>query len=147
MIILTPALNMKIFLLLNMTIRMPDQNLLVTMICNNYLSFCEINEVLTFHLYKSKHTYVWPMYYLSVILLFPAKKRFVPSTGIMGVLLSHTIVWPRTYISKPKLTFFFYFVCYFFVWVLQCVCVSYTWDKYLGSKRVCREVTDQLFIV
>ena len=118
MMILMPALNMKIFLPLSRM--MQDQNLLVTMICNNYLSFCEINEVLTFHLYKSKHTYVWPMCYLSVILLFPPKQKY-RNNGSSS--FSHSIVWPKKVHFKAKIDIFFIFYVtqlFSIVWMLQC---------------------------
>ena len=141
MIILTPALKMKIFLPLNtmLTIRMQDQSLLVTMICNNYLLSCEINELLTFHLYKSNHTYVWPMCYLSVILLFPAKQRFISSTGIIEDSSLHTLAQESSFQSQNW--HFFYFVCYSTFYCECCnvqklyFCVSYTWYKYLVPKE------------
>ena len=121
MMILTPALNMKIFLPLSRM--MQDQNLLVTMIYNNYLSFCEINEVLTFHLYKSKHTYVWPMCYLSVILLFsPKQKICIKYRNNGSSSFSHTFncLAQESTFQSQNWHFLSFMVLNFLVWMLQC---------------------------
>ena len=148
MIILTPALNMKIFVPLNMmlTIRMQDQSLLVTMICNNYLLSCEINELLTFHLYKSNHTYVWPMCYLSVILLFPAKQRFISSTGIIEDSSLHTLAQESSFQSQNWHFFILYVTQLFIVNAAMCRSSTFVFPI-LGTNIWCQKKIDSLFVL